>query len=452
MGLLATGAPPALVAGDSTFHDAEQWCAVGDSITYGGTYHQWIRLFYLTRFPAHSLGFSNGGIGGDTAEKVLKRMAWDITPHHPTVATVMLGMNDVARDLYAMPEPTAEVIARRRERLAAYEANLRKLVEHLKADGARVILLTPSIFDETAKIDAPPAYGVDAALAECARRVAAIAQEYDCACVDFHQPMARLNAALHVANPSYTLVGRDRIHPGIEGHFMMAYLFLRGQGASGIVSKLVLDAATAKPVAAENGTLAEIHAADSSRTLAFIWAEHALPFPIEVAGDAASLVPFNDELNQEILCIRNLPAGQYRLSIDQIDVATWSNEQLAAGVNLASIARTPQQVQARKVFAVLHESTTYEGQTLRRLALIEAQSGATVPHPVTLGQMEPWLAKMRADSDLLARSAATKAALASYPANKPKEAEFVAHLAEFEKQLQPLRQPVPHQFVLTRVE
>ena len=104
------------------FQTDDRWAAVGDSITHSGSYHHWIQLYHLTRFPNRPLELANCGISGDSAAGALRRYPWDIAPHRATVATIMLGMNDVTRALYTAEPPTAEVLEKRAAALAAYEA------------------------------------------------------------------------------------------------------------------------------------------------------------------------------------------------------------------------------------------------------------------------------------------------------------------------------------------
>jgi lysophospholipase L1-like esterase len=87
--------------------DVVTW--VGDSITHGGTYHAIVELFYATRFPDRNIRYYNDGIGGDRASGIVSdepyRLNVDILGHKPTVAPIMLGMNDVNRNDYGPTKP-----------------------------------------------------------------------------------------------------------------------------------------------------------------------------------------------------------------------------------------------------------------------------------------------------------------------------------------------------------
>jgi lysophospholipase L1-like esterase len=126
---------------DVRFVDGDNWCAIGDSITHGGDYHKDIYLYYVTRFPRERINLFNCGIGGDTAPGTLRRMEYDIMNHKPTVATIILGMNDVwwvNNKNFTMEESIRD---------------LEVIVDRLQNAGSRVILFTPSIYDKTVQSD-----------------------------------------------------------------------------------------------------------------------------------------------------------------------------------------------------------------------------------------------------------------------------------------------------------
>ena len=76
------------------FKEGERAVFLGNSITDGGHYHSYIWLYYMTRFPNMPLRILNGGIGGDTAYDMNKRLDGDIFPMKPSVLMVTFGMND----------------------------------------------------------------------------------------------------------------------------------------------------------------------------------------------------------------------------------------------------------------------------------------------------------------------------------------------------------------------
>ena len=67
------------------FKEGERAVFLGNSITDGGHYHSYIWLYYMTRFPDMPIRVFNGGIGGDTAYDMNKRLDGDIFAMKPSV-------------------------------------------------------------------------------------------------------------------------------------------------------------------------------------------------------------------------------------------------------------------------------------------------------------------------------------------------------------------------------
>ena len=83
--------------------------------------------------------------------------------------------------------------------------------------------------------------------------------------------------------------------------------------------------------------------------------DNALPMPIDrrVPGMTLALNSSDtiDALNRQVLRVTALPAAKYTLSIDGQSVGSFTKEQLAEGVNLATLA-TPMMKQAADVHAL----------------------------------------------------------------------------------------------------
>src|SRR5580704_9971176 len=102
----------ALAQDAQMFQPNDVVCYVGDSITHGGTYHSIVTLFYATRFPDRPMRFYNEGIGGDRASMIMSderyRLGVDILGKKCTVASIMLGMNDIGRGDYGISKSGAD--------------------------------------------------------------------------------------------------------------------------------------------------------------------------------------------------------------------------------------------------------------------------------------------------------------------------------------------------------
>lgn len=355
------------------FQAGDRVCFIGDSITHGGfNYHNQVVLFYATRFPQMRFDFWNCGISGDSADGANRRYGWDIAPHKPTVATIMLGMNDVYRNLYARYHSGPNILKQRQDAIDLYAGNLDKLAERLSKDGARVIFITPSLYDQTGTQKGDPLFGVNDALKACAAACGKLAVKYKGGLIDFNAPMEAINKEGQAKNPTFSLIGDDRVHPGPVGHLVMAYLFLKAQGMTPVVASLAIDAARGVVHTQENCEITGLLAGDSS--VRFDCLEKSLPFPVaDDAAGALELVPFIKDLNQETLRVSGLAAGQYEILIDSQSVLQVSASALAEGVNLAIIKDTPQHRQAAEVFKLLNQRADIVGNKLRVFA--EMQHG-----------------------------------------------------------------------------
>lgn len=438
------------------FRAGDRWTAVGDSITHTGSYAKWIELYYVTRFPTRPITVFNCGFSGETAKMALNRLSWDVAVHRPTVMTVMLGMNDVMRALYASErtESAAELATLKQNALADYRVHLLAVVKELQATGARVILITPSMFDQTAQLASQPLTGVNDALAECARIAGEIAASSGAGVIDFHAAMTRLNAAQQQKDPAFTLIGPDRIHPGPAGHFVMAYLFLKAQGATATVASLTLDASKRSAAATQNGDVSDLDV--SPAQVAFSWQAHALPSPIDPdVQPALSWIPFTDELNRETLTVTGLDRGYYRLSIDGRMIRIYSAEQLAGGVNLATEAATPQYQQALQVLALLNERSALVIEELRSVAYFEhrmALPDTPADRPVTLEMM--WPAFLQRSQEIRSQPTVPfiQRIVEYYPYRKAREKQTWARVAELDADIRRLAQPVSHCYALIRIK
>lgn len=351
------------------FADGEVVVFVGDSITHDGRWHRYIAEFYATRFPDRRIIFVNAGVSGDVAGGALQRLDADILSWKPSAAVVMLGMNDVGRDAYRPgSDGDVQMQAIRERHLATYADNLGKLTAKLGAACQRLVLVTPSPYEDTATLAAANLPGCNAALGRAAKSVTRMAAERQAGLVDLHAPMTALDRLRQQQDPAFTLIGADRVHPGSPGHLVMAWLFLKAQGVPALVSRTVADV-QARTVQAENATITETAFQDGG--LAFTLAARCLPFPLsDDARPALAYAAIEADLDREEVQVTHLSAGTWTVEIDGIPVGTWTAAELLKGVNLGLNAKTPQYRQALLVQRLCEERRTLEHR-LRAVAMVE---------------------------------------------------------------------------------
>lgn len=428
------------------FRAGDRWVAVGDSITHGGRYHSFVYLFYATRYPGREFRVFNAGVSGDSAAGAVQRFDWDIAIHEPTVVTVMLGMNDVNRGLYAPGQTSEAVDARRKAALGGHLKAMAQLAERLRGAGCRVVFLTPSIYDQTGTQQTENCAGVNDALGQCGAGAVALAQPLHGEVADLHGPMTALNARLQQADPALTLVGPDRVHPGAPGHLVMAYLILKAQGVAGTVAEMTLDAAGRRVTGQETCRISETEWDDGS--VRFTCLEEALPFPVAPAAEPAlAWVPLMADLNREVLRVTGLRAGSYAVLIDGQPVAAATAAELAAGLDLAANPRSPMLRQALAVMAI--EEKRHE--VASRLRTFAAQRHwLTWSKPgLNPDDFEAMKAALLADLETkkgLPNYGYFKGQVDTYLTWKPREAELQQQLADHTAAIWKANQPAPHRF------
>lgn len=360
-------AGPAL-AQDFYLKDGDRVLFYGDSITEQREYTARVEEFVLTRFPAWTLRFVHAGVGGDRVSgggsgPIDERLTRDVIAFKPTVVTIMLGMNDAGYRPF--DQPTFD----------RYAAGYRHILERLTRElpGVRLTLIQPSPFDDVTR---PPTFedGYNAVLRRYGALVADLAREFGALVVDFNTPVAEGLARVHAVNAQYARqIIPDRVHPEAAGHWLMAEALLRAWRAPARVSRVEIDAAAGRLVAAEGSTVTNV--AGSPSAVSWTALDHALPLPQRFDDGTMELVRAAggrmEELNQQLLVVRGLSPGRYVLTVGGEPIGTrFTAAQLDAGINLA-VSDTPMVWGAMPVRWLADEKNTTHQQWLR--AMVRSQ-------------------------------------------------------------------------------
>jgi lysophospholipase L1-like esterase len=350
------------------FQPGERIVFVGNSITEAGYYESYIWLYYMLHFPDRRITVFNAGIGGDRAKNILDRFDDDILPKKPTTICLTFGMNDSGyfEFLQANADSTARVkIEECRHYFGSIQEKLRKYTP------AKKILITSSLYDETVKNPNNYFPKKSAAMQEIAAFQEKVAQEQHWGFVDFFHPMTEITLREQKKDSTFTLTGSDRIHPGNAGHFVMAWLFLKQQGLVGRpVADMVIDAAAGKTDRSDNCRISALSVTPGD--LRFDYLAFSLPFPQDsiprLPGnphrqtEALDIIPFNEEMNREMVTVKGLGEGDYSLTMDGRPIGRWTGTQLAKGINLATLKNTPEYDQAMSVFWLNEERMGLEAK------------------------------------------------------------------------------------------
>jgi lysophospholipase L1-like esterase len=346
--------------------DGDHVVFYGDDVTEDGQYARAVEEYVATRFPAWNIDFFYAGVSGDKvgggdAGSIDVRLDRDVIGAHPSVVTIMLGMNDGGY------RPFDQGL------LDAYGQGYRHILGRLAEalPGARLTLIGPSPFDDVTR---PPDFtgGYGAVLRRCGRLVEEVAKERGATFVDLGAPLQTGLEKVNKVSPTLArMIIPDRVHPGPAGHLVMAGALLRAWNAPPLVTLVEIDvtAATAHLVRAENTEVTGLLA----KELTWTQTDRALPLPVRFGDADVDLAETAgaglEALDQQVLKITGLSKGSYELLIDGGSLGRFSEKELGLGVNLAT-QDTPMMKQAMAVRSAVRSHPPV--QFVRRRLLLAA--------------------------------------------------------------------------------
>lgn len=378
----------------------------GDSITDQRMYSLLAEQYIVTRFPQLSVHFVHSGVGGDRVSggyvgPINERLDRDVTAYKPSVVTIMLGMND------ASYTPFDERI------FQTYANGYKHLVDKLITDnpGVRLTLVKPSPFDDVTRPLSFPG-GYNAVLLRYSDFIGTLATEKHCNVADLNTDVVGMLRKANAKDPKIAAkIIEDRVHPGWGGHLIMAQSLLLSWNAPALVSDVVIDATTRKSLT-KNATLSALKREADGR-ISWTCLEKALPFPLTTLPGAKPQDPnddaapyhlalvssdFVDRLDKEMLTVTHLPSPHYDLTIDGISIGTFTNAELSAGINLATL-QTPMLKQARLVASLTEQRANLHNDRWRQYQVPfakDAELAAFIPGVLTeLDRLDNVLAAAR---------------------------------------------------------
>jgi lysophospholipase L1-like esterase len=367
-------------------HDGDRVVFYGDSITDQRLYTTFIETYVITRFPRMKVSFVHSGVGGDrvdggSAGPIDERLARDVVAYKPTVMTIMLGMNDGSYRAYDQ------------KIFDKYASGSRHIVQSVKEalPGIRITLIQPSPYDDVTR---PPTFegGYNKVLVRYGEFIKELGRDEKLAVADLNGPVV---AALEKANTLDVENAKklipDRVHPAPGGHLLMAEALLKAWQAPATVTAVEIDAAEPAIVRVVNTQVTDLAVSDR-----VLWTQmdEALPMPIDKGDEVLALAlrasDFVEAMDREPLKVTGLAAARYSLKIDDEVVGTFTKEEWATGVNLATLP-TPMAKQAAAVHDltlrhnVMHfASWRLVGMNLRKIAIPAAHLQAATDALETL--------------------------------------------------------------------
>jgi lysophospholipase L1-like esterase len=352
-------AVPALaeVSGNSSFalRDGDRVVFYGDSITAQRLYTRFAEDMVVSRYPKLRIQFYNAGVSGDTVSgghsgDMDTRLKRDVLPFHPTVVTIMLGMND------------GRYTKEYEGNFKVYAEGYRKLIAGLREalPGVRLYLICPSPYDEIAH--SPQVAGYNSVMIRYGQFVSELGKEQKIPVVDFNWPMT--SAEERGVKVDRALAGSlqpDRIHPSPAGHWIMAAALVQGWNLDPTVSSVTIDAKQARAGEEHNTFVRELRVA--SDKISWTQLDEALPLPLELNDPIAQfLLQVSDlaQLDRQMLRVTGLTAPTYTLFIDDKKIASFTGKELNDGVNLA-LYQTPMEDQAKSIDWAADDRTRLSG-------------------------------------------------------------------------------------------
>jgi lysophospholipase L1-like esterase len=337
----AFGEPFALKDGDTVVF-------YGDSITAQRLYTRFVEDFVLTRYPDLHIRFVNAGVPGDTAlggytGTMAQRVQRDVQPFHPSMIAVMMGMNDGG---WGQESPKVD---------ASFEKGYRELLAalHTSAPDATLTLIRPSPYDEITHGTEFPHYSrvIDDLASDVSRMAAEMREQGDKVYLaDFHQPLIDALQKAQTQSPELApLIVPDRIHPLETGHWIMAAQLVSAWHIDPVVSSLELGASDATVHSRHRASVANLR--KTAAGLEWSETDEALPLPLDLNSAMISLLVHISNIaavDRQQLKVDGLEAGHYQLLIDNKPIASFSNDELQTGVNLA-LLKTPMVEQAQDI-------------------------------------------------------------------------------------------------------
>ncbi len=202
---------------------------LGDSITHGGGYVIAVETYLVLRHPARRVEFINSGLSSETLSGLSEaghaggqfprpdlheRLGRVLAQTKPDLVFACYGMND------GIQQPFDE------ERFAKFRDGIVRLREATARAGAKLIHVTPPVFDEIHG----RAPGYDGVLARYAAWLVS-QRPAGWAVIDLHTAMHAAIDERRRSDPKFTFA-RDSVHPDEAGHWVIARAILAGLGAT----------------------------------------------------------------------------------------------------------------------------------------------------------------------------------------------------------------------------
>lgn len=325
----------------------------GDSITEQKLYSLYIAEYLMMCQPAASIRVMQAGWSGEVAQGFLGRMERDVLALKPTVVTTCYGMNDGAYGPFNA------------DRGKWYADNQRGIVKGLQKAGVRLIVLgSPGCVDsQTFRGGGEAATVYNDTLGKLGELDKQIAAEEKVVFADVHGVMMDVMAKAKAKyGPNYPVAGGDGVHPGANGHLVMAYAFLKALGCTGEIGTITLDLAGNTATASDgHKVLACAGGAVDLESTKYPFCFFGNPADPGATRGIIEFLPFNQDLNRLLLVVKGADANaRYKVTWGAA-TKEYPGADLAQGINLAAdFLDNPFSPAFQKAEGVIRNQQNYE--------------------------------------------------------------------------------------------
>jgi lysophospholipase L1-like esterase len=300
----------------------------GDSITEERIYSVYMQNYLLMCQPTANLRTLQAGWDGEQAPGFLRRMEMDVLTLGPNVVTTCYGMNDSGYSPMTI------------EKGQRYHDAQRAIVKKFKANGVRFIVLgSPGCIDSDTYNDNPADAAIcNKTLAQMRDIAREVAEEENVIFADVYAPMMDVMTRAKIRyGRSYHLAGVHGVHPGLNGHLVMAYAFLKALGCDGDIGTITVDMDSGNAQATEGHKVLSagngVVKVESSRYPFCFYGEPNKP---KSTRGVIEFIPFNEELNRLILIAKNVRTDtKYKVTWGDTS-RNYTCSELSKGINLAA--------------------------------------------------------------------------------------------------------------------
>ncbi|HSI32750.1 MAG TPA: SGNH/GDSL hydrolase family protein [Tepidisphaeraceae bacterium] len=351
---------------------ARRILVLGDSITHGGRYLEYVAQVLATRYPDRAIEMINIGLASETVSGLSEeghadgkfprpdlheRLDRALEKARPEVVIACYGMND------GIYKPLAD------DRFDAFKAGMTKLREKVNAAGARLILMTPPVFDAQPIMartsdegGAKPFKGYDGVLGAYAKwQVEQRASGWDVG--DLHTLMKQQLEARRKGDPAFTFA-RDGVHPGPAGHWVMAVALLRQLGVPADADVAQVEAGEPR---ASRGNVSAIRKNEAGE-LSFTWRlRRPMPRDPELEKDgflmSSEIAPA--KLNVRRFSVSGLKEARYALYEGETKLGEFGREELAKGIDVDRLEALSANAGGERLRKLIHDKLSTTGDAWR---------------------------------------------------------------------------------------